>query len=663
MDWDLDNLPGQQGVSGSSAGSFDWKAVPYEVRELLGRGGMGAVYRAYDPATQREVALKVLRQENLSAQARARFRQEGEIAAALSHENVLRIHAVWEVPPHTALVYELIEGARPIDEAWGTDLRERVRMIRDASRGIAAAHAVGVVHRDIKPDNLLVDAKGRVRVTDFGIAFAEGAARLTKTGAMVGTPVYMSPEQFRRLKDPTPASDVWGLGVLLHVALCDALPFPGPDFGALIAQVQAGATSQTLSNLSKAPRPLVQVVRAALRPKAKDRLPDAGAFADALDAWLEGNSQSSRRRLLMLTPVALLLAGALGWALFPGESPPARTTESSTQVAASPSSSPSEQAGPPVNLLAALASDAPAESGLAALELLRSWPQGAHAAAAAARVERLKSEPLVRFYAALPAGIKTKDWELGFPPGDSTTVIGLADRCGFLVRWDLRSGKLSSKRIVQLNWSLAKVFQSGKCLAIPRRGVGLLQIDLEGKKDTWLLPPAPEGEKVVTMTWPRGGPAWVLLGRSLRVYSPEGEVLLELELPQPAITGRIVVVSKDELFVALGHATSETSSFYRVRPSEGTPWTELFRLPGGQPGGGIRQSWRRSLGTPTRAQWRSIGRGVTRSSPMKSEARESESCGLSLARTARPFGSWEPRLRRPRLAPSSSRDSRTASSA
>lgn len=593
MDWDFGDLSGEEPARLPS-GSFDWKAVPYEVRDLLGTGGMGAVYRAYDPAAQREVALKVLRQDALSEKALARFRQEGEIAAALAHPNVLQIHAVWEVPPHTALVYELIEGARPIDEAWGEDLRERVRMIRDAALGLAAAHAQGVVHRDVKPDNLLVDGKGRVRVTDFGIAFAQRADRLTQSGAMVGTPVFMSPEQFHRKESPSPASDVWGLGVVLYLALSDELPFPGPDFGSLITQVRGGATSQTLGRLGEAPPPLIRVVREALRPQAADRFTHAGEFATALTAWLEGSPLNSKGRgatLLATAGALLFLLLGLAFALRPEASPsPTPSPQTSPQPSrqASPGAAPtgpgtgSPRGTPPPALLADLASPQGARSGLAALALLRDWPDGDHVEAARVRVDRLRREPLIRFYAQLPPKIKSKDWEIGFDfSGEQPAILGLADRCGLYVRWDLRTGKLVSRRLIPLSWSLAAVFPSGRALAIPRRDPGLLEIDLVGKKDTWVIP---RGEEpvVLSMAWPKGGPLWILNGDRLLSYSEDHQPQGSFPLPHSTDQGRITVVSSDELFVSLGDLEREICEFYRVSTRTGE-WKLLFELPGTWP--------------------------------------------------------------------------------
>lgn len=588
VDWDFNELSGEEVAASLESGSFDWKAVPYEVRDLLGRGGMGAVYRAYDPAAGREVALKVLRQDGLADAALARFRQEGELAASLRHPNVLQIHAIWEVPPHTALVYELVEGARNLDQAWGPELRERVRLIRDAARGVAAAHARGIVHRDLKPDNLLVDAKGRVRVSDFGIAYAEREDRLTQTGAMVGTPVYMAPEQFRRKDAPTPASDTWALGVLLYVALSDELPFPGPDFGNLLSQVQAGATSQTMSRLPAAPPELVAIVRRALRPNPAERFPDAGVLADALDAWLEGRSLegSSARPLMTVAGVGLLCLALVGvWALAERRAAPAgghaSVSASGSPGPSAPLASAATPAGaPPPELLAALEDPQGARSGLAAVALRRRWPEGPHADAVRQRLERLEREPLVKLYARLPPSISKKDWEVGFEAqGESYTILGLADKCGLYARWNLASGELISTRLAPLSWSLAGLF-SGGGLAIPKSDPGLLLIDLAGDQDRWFIPRG-TGPRVLSMSWPRGEPIWVLGRERLYSYRADGELLRSYPLPHATGQGHLEV-TPERVFVSLGDEGAERSEFYVLTRASGE-WEELLRMPGAVP--------------------------------------------------------------------------------
>ncbi|MCO5164929.1 MAG: serine/threonine protein kinase [Planctomycetes bacterium] len=176
----------------------------------LGRGATGAVYRARDLERGGEVALKVAlaRPEWVRLQ---RFLREGEVTAALRHPNIVGIHSMGVADGRPYLAYELVEGARQLDEAArGAPLGRRVELVRDAARALGHAHARGVVHRDVKPANVLVDGAGRVRVADFGLAQALDHERLTVTGALLGTPAYMAPEQLRaRRGDVGPPTDVW----------------------------------------------------------------------------------------------------------------------------------------------------------------------------------------------------------------------------------------------------------------------------------------------------------------------------------------------------------------------------------------------------------------------------------------------------------------------
>jgi len=267
----------------------------FEVHGLLGRGGMGAVYRARDRSSGRWLALKVI-QEAPDGRRLERFRREGEITAALDHPGIVRVHSAGEVRGLPYLAYELVEGARALSAAWAeADLRRRVGLVRDAAAAIGHAHAAGVVHRDVKPDNLLVDGGGRVRVTDFGLAAGRDLARLTQTGAALGTPSYMAPEAFERdrTRPMGPPSDVWSLGVVLYEALCGRLPFSGRNVFELAAQVVRGEPTPPRRVDRGVPADLEAVCLRALRVVPGARYPDAAALADDLDAWLSGRPVSA----------------------------------------------------------------------------------------------------------------------------------------------------------------------------------------------------------------------------------------------------------------------------------------------------------------------------------------------------------------------------------
>ncbi|RMG12231.1 MAG: serine/threonine protein kinase, partial [Planctomycetota bacterium] len=206
----------------------------YAIEAVLGRGGMGAVYRARERASGRAVALKVAT-SSLGPVRRRRFRREGMVTAALRHPGIVRVHAAGEAQGVPYLVYELVEGGCTLEALLDrSSLRQRLGWLRDAARALGYAHARGIVHRDVKPSNLLLDADGRLRVADFGLAAVRGLERITREHVQVGTPVYMAPEQvLGRRSEQGPATDVWALGVILYRSLTGRLPFDQGDLPSL----------------------------------------------------------------------------------------------------------------------------------------------------------------------------------------------------------------------------------------------------------------------------------------------------------------------------------------------------------------------------------------------------------------------------------------------
>ena len=576
--------------------------LPYELRGLLGQGGMGSVYRAYDPRLEREVALKVLNGEQLSGVARARFRREAEVAARLVHPHVVALHGIHELEGGgLALVFELVPAAGPLDQRWGPELRERIRLLRDAAQGVAAAHALGVIHRDLKPDNLLVDALGRVRVADFGVAFASDAdgGELTATGSMLGTPSFMAPEQVSRQADPTPASDVWSLGVLLYLALSDELPFPGPDLGSFFSQLNAGLTPSLRERIASAPPRLRTLLSRALSPTPTERLPDAQTFALGLEEWLEAPAKgSTASRPLRVALLGLVLCGLtlLGVAVVGERAPPAPPPPSDSPPLARLQVEPSlqEVAPPPRELVAELAALDGARASLAALQLLRDWPESSAAREARPHVTRLRREPLLRLQQSLPPELRKKDWEVGFRATPSGyEVCGLADRAGLVLRWDLRSGDVLSRRTVALDWSVASVFAEGG-LTVPNRAPGLLRLDLDARptgpaRDVWLLPQDPRAgaETLLSYDWAHGQ-IWWISGARLGVLDPAGaRPPRELALPKPTDKARVLGLPQRQALVSLVTGEEERTAVWRVTlpedPGQPPDWEELFWLPGGAP--------------------------------------------------------------------------------
>ena len=319
----------------------------FELRAVLGRGAMGTVLLARDRQLSRDVALK-LPLRGGGQRRLARFMREGEITASLSHPGIVAVHSAGVIEDQPWIAYELVSGARTLDQVLEhLPLRRRVELVRDAAAALGHAHAQGVVHRDVKPQNLLVDGEGRLKVADFGLAAAEGQEeRLTQTGAVVGTPHYMSPEQVSAKGQVGPGADVWGLGVILYQALSGQLPFQGETFMGL-AHAIADATPTAPTRLRReTPRELEAVCLRALARLPQDRYPDASRLAADLDAWLGGTPVSAtrsglapgsrgrwRRGALLALPLALA-GGLLAFSLHaarvappPDAAPPPGTGE------------------------------------------------------------------------------------------------------------------------------------------------------------------------------------------------------------------------------------------------------------------------------------------------------------------------------------------------
>ncbi|MEM6989959.1 MAG: serine/threonine-protein kinase [Myxococcota bacterium] len=307
----------------------------YRITATLGAGGMGVVLAGYDPELDRRVAIKLLRSERQDSRAQARMLREAQSMARLSHPNVVQIYDVGVSEDRVFMAMEYVAGCtlRQWLEQPRTS-KEVLAVFVAAGRGLAAAHAAGLVHRDFKPDNVLIADDGRVRVADFGIASAEDgvtdemrpegfaapvSAALTSTGAVVGTPRYMAPEQHSGMT-VGPAADQFSFCVALHEALFAKLPFEGRSLAEISNNVLSDRYQPPV-DFGRAPRWLAEVVRRGLRLDPTERYADIEALLEAL----QSDPADRRRRRLQWSVAALTLGGSVvgtSWAASVGAEEP-----------------------------------------------------------------------------------------------------------------------------------------------------------------------------------------------------------------------------------------------------------------------------------------------------------------------------------------------------
>src|SRR5437588_122111 len=314
-----------------------WRVGNYEILEEIGRGGMGVIYRARQRHSRRIVALKRMVSYHAdSRETRERFRREAEAAASLDHPNILPIYEVGHGKdglPFFSMKYAAGGSLEKIVPAMRTQPRECVRLLAKVARACQYAHEHGVLHRDLKPGNILLDAHGEPFVTDFGLAkWLDTSTDLTRTLTIFGTPGYIAPEQ---AKGPaaklTPAADVYSLGAILFDLFTGRPPFLGEHALAVIQQASQSPAPKLRSLVPTLDRDLETICAKCLERDPTARYRSAGALAEDLERWLEGRSiiarpvslpvrlwRWSRRNRLTAVMTALSLAlgtvvGALVW--------------------------------------------------------------------------------------------------------------------------------------------------------------------------------------------------------------------------------------------------------------------------------------------------------------------------------------------------------------
>jgi serine/threonine-protein kinase len=286
----------------------DVVAGKYRIEEVIGEGGMGAVFAATHALTGKRVALKWMLPELAADQgAVQRFMREAQAAGRIDHPNVVDIYDVGEHDGSSFLVMEYLQG-ETLTAAFnrgGLKARQVIQLLLPAMRGVAAAHQMGVVHRDLKPDNIFLcrGSDGSYRepkVLDFGISKVSTSGdqlnpRLTRTGAVMGTPYYMSPEQIRGSSEVDQRTDVYAFGVILYEALTGQVPFDADAYSALILEIATGTPKRPRQLRADLPQALEDVVLKAMAREPEKRYRDVESLARALEPFAEGATFSMDR--------------------------------------------------------------------------------------------------------------------------------------------------------------------------------------------------------------------------------------------------------------------------------------------------------------------------------------------------------------------------------
>jgi tetratricopeptide (TPR) repeat protein/predicted Ser/Thr protein kinase len=295
----------------------------YQLLETIGKGGMGVVYRAMDTAIGRTVAIKTILSDDEgveSAELRARLVRESQAGGRLSHPNIVAVHDICQEGTTSYIVMEFVQG-RTLDPSL-RPTGEAFRIVRECAAALDYAHSQGVIHRDIKPANIMLQADGTVKIADFGIAKVSQFSAMTKSAVAMGSPEYMSPEQWRG-EPATAQTDQYALATVAYVLLTGRRPFEG-DSVASMAGMTLHQEPPSAVALNSQLKPAVDLVlRKALSKNVAARYASCSEFAVALQGAVEGARiapprTGNRRKWMVAAVAAVLLASlsAAGWSYF-----------------------------------------------------------------------------------------------------------------------------------------------------------------------------------------------------------------------------------------------------------------------------------------------------------------------------------------------------------
>ena len=290
------------------------KIGKYEIQNVLGKGGMGSVYRGFDPAISRAVAIKAISKGMVGEEdlkhIMQRFRHEAQAVGRLVHPRIVQIYDFGEDDNVAYIVMELVNGktlAQHLQQELVYEMHEVAEIIRQLLDGLGHAHAAGVIHRDVKPSNILINNDGRIKISDFGIARIE-SSQLTQVGDVLGTPHYMAPEQFMGA-DIGLQADLYSVGVIAYELLAGRKPFIGNS--AKVMHQVLNEVPANPSTLNAKLSPLIdRVLQQALSKKREDRFQNAREFADAFQAAIDASLASNSAAPAAAAPDAAALLQA-----------------------------------------------------------------------------------------------------------------------------------------------------------------------------------------------------------------------------------------------------------------------------------------------------------------------------------------------------------------